>query len=136
SPASVDQSERSAPPDETQAPRISSDLDQERSLAGAERVPDAMSVSDQKAINSVETPSGLKEEPGVNETDPDVSSARRKERLDWANKIFKGVETVSGSLPIVGSYVGAAATVGLACVELAQVGGVPFGLGRRKEPAS
>ncbi|KAG8918658.1 hypothetical protein FRC01_001736 [Tulasnella sp. 417] len=118
SPASVDQSERSAaPPDETQAPRTSSGLDQERSLAGAERVPDGMPGSDQKAVNSAETASALKEEP-VNETD---SNARRKERLDWANKIFKGVEAVSGSLPIVGSYVGAAATVGLACVELAQL---------------
>ncbi|KAG8931757.1 hypothetical protein FRC01_000843 [Tulasnella sp. 417] len=121
SPASVDQSERSAvPPDETQAPRTSSGLEQERPLAGAERVPDTISVSDQQAVNPFSTASAVKEEP-VNEIDPDANSARRKERLDWANKIFKGVETVSGSLPIIGSYVGAAATVGLACVELAQL---------------
>lgn len=44
------------------------------------------------------------------------------EALIMARKTFKGVEIASGSIPVVGGYVGAAAKVGLAFVEALQVG--------------
>ncbi|KAG8912917.1 hypothetical protein FRC00_003489, partial [Tulasnella sp. 408] len=46
--------------------------------------------------------------------------SRRQDYLNVANKVFAGVEAVSGVIPIVGSYVGAAAKVGLTCVEMVQ----------------
>ncbi|KAG9025625.1 hypothetical protein FS837_004863, partial [Tulasnella sp. UAMH 9824] len=42
------------------------------------------------------------------------------EVLSAAGKIFKAVDTVSGFIPVVGSYVGAAAKVGSAVVEMVQ----------------
>lgn len=44
------------------------------------------------------------------------------EALGVARKIFNGVEIVSGSIPVVGSYVGAVAKVGLAFVQTLEVG--------------
>ncbi|KAG8927684.1 hypothetical protein FRC01_007081 [Tulasnella sp. 417] len=45
---------------------------------------------------------------------------RRQDYLNVANKIFTTVEAVSGLIPIVGGYVGAAAKVGSTCVEMIQ----------------
>ncbi|KAG9040337.1 hypothetical protein FS837_000772 [Tulasnella sp. UAMH 9824] len=47
-------------------------------------------------------------------------SSRRGELLNGANKVFKFAEGVSGALPVVGSYVGAVAKVGLTVVEMIQ----------------
>ncbi|KAG9040579.1 hypothetical protein FS837_000444, partial [Tulasnella sp. UAMH 9824] len=47
-------------------------------------------------------------------------SSRRGELLAGANKAFKIAEGVSGALPVVGSYVGAVAKVGLTVVEMVQ----------------
>ncbi|KAG8909784.1 hypothetical protein FRC01_006727, partial [Tulasnella sp. 417] len=47
-------------------------------------------------------------------------NSRRQDYLNVAGKVFAGVEAVSGFIPIVGSYVGAAATVGSACVKIVQ----------------
>ncbi|KAG8934821.1 hypothetical protein FRC00_011825, partial [Tulasnella sp. 408] len=46
--------------------------------------------------------------------------------LNAAGKIFSAVDTVSGFIPIVGSYVGAAAKVGSAVVEMVQVSSSPL----------
>lgn len=50
-------------------------------------------------------------------------SSLRGELLNGANKVFKFAEGVSGTLPVVGSYVGAVAKVGLTVVEMVQVSG-------------
>ncbi|KAG9040391.1 hypothetical protein FS837_000712 [Tulasnella sp. UAMH 9824] len=47
-------------------------------------------------------------------------SSARGEWLNAANKAFKVAEGVSGALPVVGSYVGAVAKVGLTVVEMVQ----------------
>ncbi|KAG8944608.1 hypothetical protein FRC04_001648, partial [Tulasnella sp. 424] len=47
-------------------------------------------------------------------------SSRHQETLNMARKVFTSVEAYSGVIPIVGSYVGAAAKVGLTCVEMVQ----------------
>ncbi|KAG8902571.1 hypothetical protein FRC00_001364 [Tulasnella sp. 408] len=47
-------------------------------------------------------------------------SSTRGEWLDSANKAFKIAEGASGALPVVGSYVGAVAKVGLTVVEMVQ----------------
>lgn len=41
--------------------------------------------------------------------------------LTAARKTFRTVEVISGTIPIVGNYVGAAAKVGLAVVRMAEV---------------
>lgn len=50
-------------------------------------------------------------------------SSRRGDLLDGANKAFKIAEGLSGALPVVGSYVGAVAKVGLTVIEMVQVSG-------------
>lgn len=52
-----------------------------------------------------------------------TGSSRRGELLNGANKTFKFAEGVSGALPVVGTYVGAVAKVGLTAVEMVQVSG-------------
>ncbi|KAG8915905.1 hypothetical protein FRC00_007808, partial [Tulasnella sp. 408] len=82
--------------------------------------PDATLTSDQPPTEPSKTAAALDEESTIR-SNPSADSARRKERLEWANKALKGAEMVSGGIPIVGGYVGAAAKVGVACVELAQL---------------
>ncbi|KIO16523.1 hypothetical protein M407DRAFT_33838 [Tulasnella calospora MUT 4182] len=81
---------------------------------------DPTSRSDQHSASAHEAASTLNGKSAV-KNDLNASSARRKELLDATNKTFKGVEMVSGNLPIIGSYIGAAAGVGVACVEIAQL---------------
>lgn len=50
--------------------------------------------------------------------------AGKEESLNAANKAFKLAEGISGALPVVGSFVGAVAKVGLTVVEMAQVSGI------------
>ncbi|KAG8924638.1 hypothetical protein FRC01_011241, partial [Tulasnella sp. 417] len=80
----------------------------------------ATCTSDQRPADPFKPAPAPKEET-ADGSDPSADGPRRNEGLDWANKAFKGVELISGSLPIIGSYIGAAAKVGLACVELAQL---------------
>ncbi|KAG8927687.1 hypothetical protein FRC01_007084, partial [Tulasnella sp. 417] len=47
-------------------------------------------------------------------------NSRRQDYLNVASKVFTSVEAVSGLIPIVGGYVGAAAKVGSTCVEMIQ----------------
>ncbi|KAG8925197.1 hypothetical protein FRC00_004237, partial [Tulasnella sp. 408] len=47
-------------------------------------------------------------------------SSRRAEVLNGANRAFKIAEGLSGALPVVGTYVGAVAKVGLTIVEMVQ----------------
>lgn len=56
----------------------------------------------------------------------DGGSSRRGELLNGANKALKLAETVSGALPVVGSYVGVVAKVGLTIVEMVQVSALEF----------
>lgn len=55
-------------------------------------------------------------------------SSARGDWLNGANKAFKLAEGVSGALPVVGSYVGAVAKVGLTVVEMVQVSGYGLAL--------
>ncbi|KAG8920794.1 hypothetical protein FRC01_000585, partial [Tulasnella sp. 417] len=48
------------------------------------------------------------------------AAARRRERLDIACTTLEAVETISGTIPVVGSYIGAGAKVGLAVVKMIQ----------------
>lgn len=50
-----------------------------------------------------------------------VGSSISGEALSIARKTFKSMEMGSGAIPVVGSYIGAAAKVGLAFVETLQV---------------
>ncbi|KAG8901506.1 hypothetical protein FRC00_006657, partial [Tulasnella sp. 408] len=43
---------------------------------------------------------------------------RRREKLEVARTTFETIEAVSGTIPVVGSYVGAGAKVGLAVVKM------------------
>ncbi|KAG8922247.1 hypothetical protein FRC01_014278, partial [Tulasnella sp. 417] len=47
-------------------------------------------------------------------------NSRRQDYLNVASKVFTSVEAVSGLIPIVGDYLGAAAKVGSTCVEMIQ----------------
>ncbi|KAG9023585.1 hypothetical protein FS837_005715, partial [Tulasnella sp. UAMH 9824] len=89
------------------------------------------SMSDQNAKNglgmtSVPSNSPLDQsvaQPGQvpsNEDGKQKGSSVRREWLNAANKAFKIAEGVSGALPVVGSYVGAVAKVGLTVVEMVQ----------------
>lgn len=52
---------------------------------------------------------------------PDRTLGGRRERLDGARTTFETIEAVSGTIPVVGSFVGAGAKVGLAVVKMIQV---------------
>ncbi|KAG8911621.1 hypothetical protein FRC00_006160, partial [Tulasnella sp. 408] len=71
------------------------------------------------AQNSTATPPP----PEMSASSPSVEKKKRSVSagvLNAAGKIFTAVDTVSGLIPIVGSYVGAAAKVGSAVVEMVQ----------------
>lgn len=51
------------------------------------------------------------------------ATARRRERMGVARTTFETIEGISGAIPVVGSYVGAGAKVGLAVVKMIQVSG-------------
>ncbi|KAG9050057.1 hypothetical protein FS837_007810 [Tulasnella sp. UAMH 9824] len=53
--------------------------------------------------------------------DQKPANSHRREWLGLVRKTFSGVEAVSGTIPVVGSYVGAAAKVGMAFVDMVQV---------------
>lgn len=52
---------------------------------------------------------------------PEDPPERRRERLEVARTTFETIEAVSGTIPVVGSYVGAGAKVGLAVVKMVEV---------------
>ncbi|KAG9035582.1 hypothetical protein FS837_001887 [Tulasnella sp. UAMH 9824] len=70
------------------------------------------SPSDQSVAQPGQVPS--------NEDGKQKGSLVRGEWLNAANKVFKIAERVLGALPVVGSYVGAVAKVGLTVVEMVQ----------------
>ncbi|KAG8967235.1 hypothetical protein FRB90_010899, partial [Tulasnella sp. 427] len=51
---------------------------------------------------------------------PETNKSFRRDGLTIARKTFKSVDAASGMIPVVGSYVGGAAKVGLSIVELIQ----------------
>ncbi|KAG8915850.1 hypothetical protein FRC00_011273 [Tulasnella sp. 408] len=106
-----------APPDKPQDHQTLPAGEKEASRNDPKDRPNATNTSNEQLVKTAAAPN----EESVAKSDAGTDSARRKERLDWANKAFKGVEMISGSIPIIGSYVGAAAKVGVACVELAQL---------------
>lgn len=52
---------------------------------------------------------------------PENPTERLRERVEVARAAFEVIEAISGTIPVVGSYVGAGAKVGLAVVEMVQV---------------
>lgn len=56
---------------------------------------------------------------------PEQAATRRRERLGVARTTFETIEAISGTIPVVGSYVGAGAKVGLVVVQMIQVRGFP-----------
>ncbi|KAG9043664.1 hypothetical protein FS837_009260, partial [Tulasnella sp. UAMH 9824] len=109
-----------APRNNTQDHQTPPVLEQVTAVDKPGQRPDATRTSNNQPENPSQTPTALNEEPATR-GDPSADSAQRKERLEWAHTILKGAEFISGNIPIVGSYVGAAASVGVACVELAQL---------------
>lgn len=67
-----------------------------------------------------DTPNAQQPLPSIAKDGKDRSSIS-EEALTIARKTFKSVEIGSGAIPVVGSYVGAAAKVGLAFVDMLQV---------------
>ncbi|KAG8915904.1 hypothetical protein FRC00_007807 [Tulasnella sp. 408] len=108
-----------APADEAYVDQINSVLQQETALNSVGDLPGTTCTSNQQPAKTAQTAN----EASTVRKDPSTDSPRHKERLDWASKAFKGIEMVSGTIPIIGGYVGAAAKVGVACVELAQLAG-------------
>ncbi|KAG8901595.1 hypothetical protein FRC00_006059 [Tulasnella sp. 408] len=83
---------------------------------GAEEPPANQTGTTQNATPSPAPPGMSTASPGDQEKKGSVSA----EALNAAGKIFTAVDTVSGLIPIVGRYVGAAAKVGSAVVEMVQ----------------
>lgn len=52
---------------------------------------------------------------------PDGKSSIRSKGLGLAKTTFKTVDAISGTIPVAGSYIGAAAKVGLVVVEMVEV---------------
>lgn len=52
---------------------------------------------------------------------PEQTTARRREKLEVTRTTFEAIEAMSGTIPVVGSYVGAGAKVGLAVIKTIQV---------------
>ncbi|KAG8960190.1 hypothetical protein FRC00_000790, partial [Tulasnella sp. 408] len=90
-----------APSDETRGHQIASVLQQE----AVEDRPGTTRTSNRRPAKTA--PTSNKE--SAVRSDPSTDNARRKKRLDRTNKALKGIEMVSGTIPIIGSYVGAAA---------------------------
>ncbi|KAG9028553.1 hypothetical protein FS837_003851, partial [Tulasnella sp. UAMH 9824] len=84
-----------APPDDTQDHQTPPVLEQTTQLDNTGDRLDATRTSKQRPIDPSKTATGVNEESTI-KSNPIVDSARRKERLDWANKALKGVEMVSG----------------------------------------
>lgn len=67
-----------------------------------------------------EMPVSTQVQPPIAPSVPDSGDSRRSDLLHMAKKTFDTVETISGTIPVVGSYVGAAAKVGSAVVQMIQ----------------
>ncbi|KAG8917994.1 hypothetical protein FRC01_002093, partial [Tulasnella sp. 417] len=87
----------------------------------------------QAPVSIISSPSQSPLEAAADETQPAAAQipasnlpenrpkkGRRQGYLDVASKVFTSVEAVSGLIPIVGGYLGAAAKVGSTCVEMLQ----------------
>ncbi|KAG9047407.1 hypothetical protein FS837_002303 [Tulasnella sp. UAMH 9824] len=79
------------------------------------------SSTDEDVLAQQPTPSALNASSSAQ--NQEQATVRRRERIDVARTTFETIEAISGTIPVVGSYVGAGAKVGLAVVKMIQVTG-------------
>ncbi|KAG8939834.1 hypothetical protein FRC04_005951 [Tulasnella sp. 424] len=68
-----------------------------------------------------QTPLSAATRPSDDQIRPELTPERRRERLEVARTTFETIEALSGTIPVVGSYIGAGSKVGLAVVKMVQV---------------
>lgn len=77
--------------------------------------------SSDNAISTQQPAPSLQKAPPSDQDQSEQAAGRRRERLDVARTTFETIEKVSGVIPVVGSYIGAGAQVGLAVVNIIEV---------------
>ncbi|KAG8899863.1 hypothetical protein FRC00_000789 [Tulasnella sp. 408] len=86
---------------------------------GPSTQPNLSSSTDEDGTAQQRTPSAL--EASSSDQSQEQATVRRRERMGVARTTFETIEAISGAIPVVGSYVGAGAKVGLAVVKMIQV---------------